>query len=158
MHKVCGLKSDFAYMKEDNSRVIIGYGLNETDSLCEWYEVYLYKKQNSQITLDIIKSAIIGDINQRITNQIVGGLVWEEKPVWFSLENQINFSQSSAPCSIKIGEYEDGIPVYVDFETKAALKTFNDACLAWKNECLENGRAEKENIDWTPYEKLFLQD
>ena len=74
------------------------------------------------------------------------------------MENQINFSQSVAPCSIKIGENEDGSPVYVEFGTKAELKAFNDACLAWKNQCLEAGRAEKENIDWTPYEELFPQD
>ena len=74
------------------------------------------------------------------------------------MENQINFSQSVAPCSIKIGENEDGSPVYVEFGTKAELKAFNDACLAWKNKCLDAGRAEKEGIDWTPYEELFPQD
>ena len=34
--------------------------------------------------------------------------------------------------SPKIGEETDGTPVYHDFETKAALKAFNDACLAGK--------------------------
>ena len=74
------------------------------------------------------------------------------------MENQINFSQATAPCNIKIGEYEDDSPVYVNFETKAALKDFNDACLAWKNECLESGRAEKEGIDWSPYEEFFPKE
>ena len=98
-----------------------------------------------------VKAAIIADVNARITEQIVGGMTFEEKPVWLSIENQINFSQATAPCRLKIGEEADGTPVYHDFETKAALKAFNDACLSWKNDCLEAGRAEKEGIDWTPY-------
>ena len=78
-------------------------------------------------------------------------MTWESKPVWLSIENQINFTTATAPCRLKIGEEEDGTPIYHDFETKAQLKAFNDACLAWKNEQLEAGRAEKEGIDWTPY-------
>lgn len=159
MNKYNGKQEDFSYIREDGSRITVGYGLKEAENgLYEWYEVYFYKKQKNNLSLQDVKDAIIGDINARITNQIVGGFVWEDKPVWFSLENQINFSQASAPCSIKIGEYEDGSPVYVDFETKAALKAFNDACLAWKNECLESGRAEKEAIDWTPYEEYFPKE
>jgi hypothetical protein len=81
----------------------------------------------------------------------VGGMTFEDKPVWLSIENQINFTTATAPCRLKIGEEEDGTPVYHDFETKAQLKAFNEACLQWKNQCLEAGRAEKEGIDWTPY-------
>lgn len=155
MHKVCGLKSDFAYMKEDNSRVIIGYGLNETDSLCEWYEVYLYKKQTSQITLDIIKSAIIADINEHVKNNIIGGFVWNDKPVWLSEENQMNFAQAVVPVTFKIGEEEDGTPIYQEFTTNTDLKNFVEACVLWKQQCLNEGWAEKDAIDWEPYEKAM---
>ena len=159
MNKICGKQEDFSIFRVDGSRIVIGYGLKEAENdLYEWYEIYFYKKQKNSLSLQDVKDAIIGDINTRITNQIVGGFKWDGKPVWFSLENQINFSQSTAPCTIKIGENEDGSPVYVEFSTKAELKAFNDACLAWKNECLEAGRAEKENIDWTQYEELFPQD
>jgi hypothetical protein len=79
-------------------------------------------------------------------------MTFEDKPVWLSIENQINFSQATAPTRLKIGEEVDGTPVYHEFDTKASLKAFVDACLAWKNECLDAGRAEKEGIDWTPYE------
>ena len=150
-NKYCGGVEDFAPVSEDQSRVVIMYGLQEKgEDKIEWFQLDFYKKQGKP-TFEDVKAAVIADINARITEQIVGGMAFEGKPVWLSIENQINFSQATAPCRLKIGEEEDGTSVYHDFETKAALKAFNDACLAWKNECLEAGRAEKEGIDWTPY-------
>lgn len=160
MNKTEGKQSDFAYIHQEGSRTVIGYGLEAkagSDNY-QWWEVYLYRREYPSISFDDVKKAVIGNINERITEQIISGFVWEEKPVWFSLENQINFSQATAPVNLKIGEYEDGTPVYVDFETKAALKAFNDACLAWKNECLESGRAEKEAINWEPYKAYFPKE
>lgn len=156
MNKVNGKQSSFAPIREDGSRITICYGLKKIgDDLYEWYEIYISKKQISQLTFADVKAAIIADINERITSDIIGGFVWEGKPVWFSLENQINFSQATTPVTLKIGEEEDGTPVYHQFDTKASLKAFNDDCLAWKNECLNVGRAEKEGIDWAPYEAFF---
>lgn len=150
-NKYCGNVSDFAPVSEDQSRVVIMYGLNPTEGeMAEWYQIEFYKKQGKP-SFEQVKEAIIADINERITAQIVGGMTFEDKPVWLSIENQINFTTATVPCRLKIGEEEDGTPVYHDFETKAQLKAFNDVCLAWKNECLEAGRAEKEGIDWTPY-------
>ena len=150
MNKYCGTIEDFAPVKEDRSRVVISYGLITDGDKAEWFEITFYKKQGKP-TFEAAKAAIIADINERITQKIVGGMTFEDKPVWLSIENQINFSQAAAPCRLKIGEEADGTPVYHEFNTKADLKAFNDACIAWKNECLEAGRAEKEGIDWTPY-------
>ena len=150
-NKYCGAVVDFQPVSEDQSRVVIMYGLNAKEvENAEWYQLNFYKKQGKP-TFEQAKAAIIADINERITAQIIGGMTFENKPVWLSIENQINFTTASAPCRLKIGEETDGTPVYHDFETKAALKAFNDACLAWKDQCLEAGRAEKESIDWTPY-------
>ena len=150
-NKYCGAVADFQPVSEDQSRVVIMYGLNAKEvENAEWYQLDFYKKQGKP-TFEAAKAAIIADINERITAQIVSGMTFDEKPVWLSIENQINFTTATAPCRLKIGEEADGTPVYHEFETKAALKAFNDACLAWKNECLEAGRAEKESIDWTPY-------
>ena len=150
-NKYCGSVSDYAPVSEDQSRVVIMYGLNPTkDENAEWRQLDFYKKQGKP-SLEQVKTAVIADINARITEQIVGGMTFEDKPVWLSIENQINFTTATAPCRLKIGEEEDGTPVYHDFETKAQLKAFNEACLAWKNQCLEAGRAEKDNFDWTPY-------
>lgn len=153
-NKYCGNVSDYAPVSEDQSRVVIMYGLKEEGDKAEWYQLDFYKKQGNP-SFEKVKAAIIADINERITAQIVGGMIFEDKPVWLSIENQINFTTATAPCRLKIGEEEDGTPVYHDFETKAQLKSFNDACLAWKNEQLEAGRAEKEGIDWTPYSEAL---
>ena len=149
-NKYCGTAADYQPVSEDQSRVVIMYGLSETEGNAQWYQLDFYKKQ-CKPNFEQVKQAIIADINERITAQIIGGMTFEEKPVWLSIENQINFTTASAPCRLKIGEEADGTPVYHDFENKAALKAFNDACLSWKNDCLEAGRAEKESIDWTPY-------
>jgi hypothetical protein len=153
-NKYCGTAADFQPVSEDQSRMVIMYGLNEDGDMAESYQLEFYKKQGKP-SFEQVKAAIISDINARITDQIVGGMIFEEKPVWLSIENQINFTTASAPCRLKLGEESDGTPVYHDFETKAALKAFNDACLAWKDECLEAGRAEKEGMDWTPYEEAL---
>lgn len=153
-NKYCGNVSDYAPVSEDQSRVVIMYGLKEEGDKAEWYQLDFYKKQGKP-SFEKVKAVIIADINERITAKIVGGMTFEDKPVWLSIENQINFTTATAPCRLKIGEEEDGTPVYHDFETKAQLKSFNDACLAWKNEQLEAGRAEKEGIDWTPYSEAL---
>ena len=60
-----------------------------------------------------------------------------------------------APCTLKIGETTDSISINETFDTAEALKSFWDACLAWKDKCLSDGRAEKDNFDFTPYEEAL---
>ena len=150
--KVNGLKTDFAPMRNEGTRITICYGLKKVDSkLYEWHEIYLPKTQNANISLDIVKTAILNDINSRVKTAIISGFVWNEKPVWLSEENQLNFSQAVVPATLKIGEQADGTPIYETFETKTALKAFNEACTQWKQQCLAEGWNEKDNFDWTPY-------
>ena len=154
MNKYSGNVADFKPVAEDNSRVVISYGLQvKENDLAEWNSVIFYKAQGKP-NLGQAKAAIIADIDERVKNKIIGGFVYNEKPVWLSIENQLNFSLAVAPVTMKIGEQEYGTPVYETFETKAALKAFNDACLAWKNQCLADGWTEKDGMDWTPYEVL----
>ena len=113
MNKVNGKKASFAPIREDGSRITICYGLKKlSGDLYEWYEVYLPKKQTNALTIDIVKAAVIDNINNRVKNAIISGFVWNEKPVWLSEENQLNFFQSVAPCRLKIGEQEDGTAIY----------------------------------------------
>jgi len=46
MRKVSGQIDDFAYISEDESRIIIGYDLKQVEktNIYEWYEIYFYKK------------------------------------------------------------------------------------------------------------------
>ena len=154
--KVNGLKTDFAPMRNEGTRITICYGLKKVDGkLYEWHEIYLPKTQNANISLDIVKTAILNDINSRVKTAIISGFVWNEKPVWLSEENQLNFSQAVVPATLKIGEQQDGTPIYETFDTKTDLKAFNEACTLWKQQCLSEGYNEKDAIDWTPYEALF---
>lgn len=154
--KVNGLKTDFAVIRNEGTRITICYGLKQVEGeLYEWHEIYLPKKQNANLSLDIVKNAILNDINSRVKTAIISGFVWNEKPVWLSEENQLNFSQAVVPATLKIGEQADGTPIYETFDTKTTLKAFNDACSLWRQQCLSEGYNEKDAIDWTPYEALF---
>ena len=154
--KVNGLKTDFAPMRTEGTQIVICYGLKQVEGeLYEWHEIYLPKTQNATLSLDIVKTAILNDINSRVKTAIISGFVWNEKPVWLSEENQLNFSQAVVPATLKIGEQQDGTPIYETFDTKTTLKAFNDACSLWRQQCLSEGYSEKDAIDWTPYEALF---
>ena len=154
--KVNGLKTDFAAVRTEGTQIVIGYGLNQVEGdLYEWHEVTLNKTSTNALTLDIVKTAILNDINNRVKTAIISGFVWNEKPVWLSEENQLNFSQAVVPATLKIGEHQDGTPIYETFDTKTDLKAFNEACTLWKQQCLSEGYSEKDAIDWSPYEALF---
>ena len=154
--KVNGLKTDFTPMRNEGTRITICYGLKKVDGkLYEWHEIYLPKTQNANISLDIVKTAILGDINSRVKTAIISGFVWNEKPVWLSEENQLNFSQAVVPATLKIGEQADGTPIYETFDTKTDLKAFNEACTLWKQQCLSEGYRMKDTMDWAPYEAYF---
>ena len=125
MNKVNGKKTSFAPVREDGSRITICYGLKKlSKELYEWFDVYLPKKQMSQLTFADVKAAIIADIDERIKAQIIGGMTWNGKPVWYSIENQLNFTNATAPVTLKIGEQEDGTAIYEDFDTEEKLTAF----------------------------------
>lgn len=156
MNKVNGKKKSFAPIREDGSRITICYGLKKlSGNLYEWLEVYLPKKQMSQLTLTDVKAAIIADIDERVKAQIIGGMTWNDKPVWYSIENQLNFTNATAPVTLKIGEQEDGTAIYEAFDTEEKLTAFCAACNAHKQNTLTAGWAEKDSIDWAPYEDYF---
>ena len=165
MNKMSGRQSDFAYLREDASRLVIGYGLKEiSEDLCEWNEVYLYKKQKSSISLQDVKDAIIADINARTDEKILSGFVWNGKPVWLSAESQTNFSAAEytastknglgLPVTFKLGE-QNGTPVYHEFTTVEELSGFYLQAQDYIKQCLGEGWQEKDGIDWAPYEALF---
>ena len=149
--KYCGNVADFQPVSEDQSRVVVMYGLNPTEGeMAEWRQIEFYKKQGKP-SVEQVKAAIIADINERVKAKIIGGFVWNDKPVRLSEENQMHFAQAVVPATFKIGEDANGDPIYQDFNTKTELKNFVEACVAWKQQCLSAGWAEKDSMDWTPY-------
>lgn len=135
-----------------------------SDELYEWYEIYIYKKKKSSLSLQDVKNAIIADINARTDEKILSGFVWNGKPVWLSAESQTNFSAAEytastknglgLPVTFKLGE-QDGTPVYHEFTTVEELSGFYLEAQAYIKQCLGEGWQEKDSIDWAPYEALF---
>ena len=164
--KVNGLKTDFAPMRNDGTQIVICYGLKKVDGkIYEWHEIYLPKTQNANLSLDIVKTAILNDINKRTDEKILSGLVWQDKPVWLSQENQFNFKAAydlavqtqgaTLPVTFKLGEQEDGTPIYHTFDTMEDSTDFYTAAVNHIHQSVADGWLEKDGIDWSPYEQYF---
>ena len=172
MNKVNGKKTSYAPVRNEGTRIVIWYGLNKVSgTLYEWREIYLPKKLTPQLNLQVVKDAIIADINARTDEKIISGFVWEPAaggepiPVWLSTENQFNFKSAydlavqkdgaTLPVTFKMGEDAEGNPVYHTFETMEDADDFYVKAVAYINQTLADGWAEKDGIDWEPYEKFF---
>lgn len=165
MNKVCGNISDFSISREDESRYVISYDLQEApNNLYTWYEIYFYKKQVEKPTFKMIKQAVYNDINSQTDYKILTGFTWNNIHVYLSIENQRNFSeayhmaQSSSsilPITFKLGEDENEEPVYYTFTTVEELTSFYTQAFAYINQCLNEGWQRKDAIDWEPYKALY---
>lgn len=167
MNKMNGTKADFALIREERGRIVIGYGLKKItgSKLYEWYEIYVSKAQINQLSLQDVKDAIIKDIDNRTGAKILNGYPFTpdgaEDPiiVWLSKESQTNFSEAQRlqiiPVKFKLNETEDKQPIYHTFETVEELDRFYLGGVQYINQCLNEGWAEKDGIDWEPYEQLF---
>lgn len=160
---VQGKKSGFAPIREDASRIIVSYDMKPVGETADatWREIYLYKKQTPQVTSDIVKQAILADINERVTSRIVSTLTWNQKPVWLSVENQQDWKAgydhalqtegTDLPLKYKLGEDSEGQPVYHTFTSLNSFADFWDTCRRHIHQCLQEGWAEKDSIDWSLY-------
>lgn len=155
MSKVHGPKECFVPVRQDASQVIVSYDMTaDGKKNAFWHEVTFYKKKGIP-TLEQAKQAVIQDINERVKTAIISGFTYDGNPVWLSQENQLNFSQAVVPATLKIGEEQDGTPIYKTFSDAAELKAFNDACSLWRQQCLSEGYQKKDGMDWAPYEAYF---
>lgn len=175
-NKYCGTAADYQPVSEDHSRVVIMYGLTESEGKAEWYQIEFYKKQVAKPTLQQVKDAIIADIDSRTDERILNGFPWqilhgeqqgETVNVWLSAENQRNFSEAqrvavmtdghNLPLTVKVSELPDKTPVYDSFETVEELTEFYLSGVAFIDQCLKDGWQEKDSMDWTPYEQAFQE-
>ena len=155
MSKVHGPKECFVPVRQDASQVIVSYEMTaDGKKNAFWHEVTFYKKKGIP-TLEQVKAAVITDINARVKTAIISGFTYEGNPVWLSEENQLNFSQAVVPATLKIGEQQDGTPIYKTFSDAAELKAFNEACALWRQQCLTEGYQKKDGMDLAPYEAYF---
>ena len=167
MNKNNGTLSDFAPLRTEGTQIVIGYGLKKIDDsdLYEWYEVSIAKTQINQLTFEQVKAAIIADIDARTDAKILNGYEFTpdgaEEPivVWLSKENQTNFSETQrlqiVPIKFKLNETVDKVAIYHTFQTFTELDRFYLGGVQHINRCLNEGWAQKDGIDWQPYEELF---
>lgn len=122
-------------------------------------------------TMAEIKEFVLGVVNAKTDERIIGGFVWTPKaggdpiPVWLSTENQFNFKSAydlavqkqgaTLPVTFKMGETADGTPVYHTFNDMYDADDFYLQAVAHINKTLADGWQEKDSIDWTPYEQAL---
>jgi hypothetical protein len=167
MAKMCGNGADFALVKQERSRTIVGYELKrlEDSALSEWHEVYFPRKKVDLPSIEQVKEAVNADIDAQTDAKILNGYEFtpdgEEQPitVWLSKENQTNFSEAHrlqiVPVKFKLNETEDKQPIYHTFETFDELNRFYVGGVAYINQCLNEGWARKDYIDWDAYDQAL---
>jgi len=165
MSKMHGPKECFVPVRQDASQVIVSYEMTaDGKKNAFWHEVTFFKKKGVP-TLEQVKQAVFEDINRQTDEKILTGFVWNDINVWLSEENQRNFSEaqriamfspeSIMPVTFKLGEDEEGKPVYHEFETAGELTDFYLHAVAFINQCLAEGWKRKDGMDWAPYEAYF---
>lgn len=161
MSKTYGLKTEFAFVRKDASRIIVSYNRkDEADGQhCTWDQVCFYKKQTASPTKEQIKDAIIKDINDSVVRQIHEGFEWKGHKVWLSLENQANYK---AAADLAEKTYDEGDTVTFRFGDEDAPDpyTFEDANEVigfWEQvhryivATVKAGWDLKASIDWSAY-------
>ena len=169
MNKVFGTLSDYALVKEDASRVVVSYDLEQANDgeHYTWYEIYFYKKQGKP-NFEKAKDAILNDINSRTDAKILNGMVWENQNVYLSSENQFNFKAAydlavqtqgqSLPVTFKIGEDNEENPIYHEFDDMNEFTNFYISTISFVTNCLTEGWQKKDSIDFDSYKPYFPED
>lgn len=160
MNKVYGIAKDFSYIRYDRTTVTVSYNLQQVDAdHYTWNEIYFYKKITGIPSFETIKQAILDDINETVTNDIISGFEWNGAKVWLSRENQFNYKAAYdlaasnetefLPVTFKFGTDDD--PVYYTFKDIDELEQFYIGAVDHINDTLAKGWALKDSIDWTKY-------
>lgn len=162
MNKVYGTKDYYTLVRQDGSRTIVSFGLTPTDDNIHytWYECYWYKKPHPIVTIEDVKDSIIAGVNEEAKNEIVEQFKWNDKSIWLSETNQLNYktaydlaiqtSGENLPYIIKVGD-EDA-QEYITFNTISEFNEFYLAMISHIQEC-QRSAWEKKNIDWSIYEE-----
>lgn len=103
-----------------------------------------------------VRQVIVDHINAQTDEKILSGFVWRGMPVWLSMENQFNYkgaydiavqnNGATLPVTFKLGE-RDGHPVYFTFNDMETFSDFYFSAIAYKDQCLKEGWAEKDSIE-----------
>ncbi len=116
-------------------------------------------------TMEDIMTFVLAVINSETDQRILGGMTWQDKPVWLSVEHQQNWRTaldravrtqgSNLPLTVKMGETAIDFPAYHTFTTTEELEQFCDAVDDHIQTCIREGWAKKDAINWTVYEQAL---
>ena len=166
--KVNGTLSDFAAVRTEGTQIVISYGLKQVEGdLYEWHEVSLNKTSTNALTLDIVKNAILGDINSQTDAEILCGFDYtiqhgsdqgKQVKVWLSEANQTdidrlaNVSGVLFPVRHKVAEDGAGNAIYEEFQNATEMKSLSDSFTIYIHQCQEAGWQRKDAFDWQAYQ------
>lgn len=164
MQKVYGSpkRQDGVYKVGRNTyELIYGFGKDNDDDATGWN---WRTRFNHRPTRDEIKSAIETLINTNTAQTILTGFSWNGKPVWLSAENQQNFQRAvttatlsdgaNLPVKFKLGEDENGEPVYHTFTKIEPLTDFFNRMGEFIDSTLKSGYNEKDGVDYTLFDNV----
>lgn len=166
MSKVTGRTDRFSLINTQGNRTIVSYGREQVDEVnSTWHEVSFAKDHSEKPSIELIKRAVIADINAETDARILSGYEWQGVSVWLSEENQRNFAEAQRiavmmpeailPVTFKLGEDSEGRPVYHEFKTAEELTGFYLSAVAYINQCLAEGWRRKDGMDFADYEEAL---
>jgi len=158
-YKVYGAESShngIVKLSDRNCVILYGYG---TDDLGGWN----WRKDYDHIpTVAEVRADIEALINAQTDYRILTGCVWNGKPVWLSAENEFNFKAAAdladktdggiLPIKFKLGEDENGEPVYHTFTKKEVLADFASKIFLHIQTAIKAGWDEKDSVDYSLYQ------
>ena len=158
MNKVYGLINDFVPIRSERIRNVVSYAFTPVGDGVHalWNEIYLYKKQDPDMSYKSIRNYILNDIDTETKRRITEEMRWNDHMVWLSIENQQNYKTaldmavetdgSNLPVRLRLGTTDE--PHYEVFETIESLKEFWVSCSNHISECLRAGWALKDSVQW----------
>lgn len=114
---------------------------------------YQWRKQYDHLpSKEELRADITGLINAETERTILTGMTWKGIHLWLSKENQRNISDAvraaTLPVRLKLGEDEDGNPIYHTFEDDGELTELYKALWEHIISSLDYGWREKDAVDY----------
>lgn len=159
VHGVTERQDELITYASGHSVLTFGFGKDDAEDESGYY---WRKDYDHRPTVAEVREDICALVNAQTDAKIVGGMSWNGKPVYLSTENQFNFKAAYdlavqtegaiLPMKFKLGEAEDGTPVYHTFKSLAPFGEFVTKVVAHVATCLAEGWEVKDSVD---YDALF---
>lgn len=150
-----GAQNSLTKVGRKEYEIIYGYGEDENGGY-NWRKRYDHKP-----TVAEIKNDVETLINGETEKKILSGFEWRGIKVWLSLEYQMDFKAAydlavqtygeRLPKKMKLGEDEDGRPVYHTFEDVEEFSDFFKAAIDYIEQVRMEGWDEKDGVDYNDY-------